>query len=400
MNVDTKLREASESVRQARREVKFSSRSPSRRGRSKPGPVVAVLAGMALVISIGVPAMLTTPGNDGVGDAEQSESNGSLPGQSVSATSVDDWVEPSISGGQLEEGGPVPPELRAYWALVGTLESVGTEPQWLCPPHPNRGYSFILDAAEVPPELAFELSGHSPVSSGTRDMGPTCEQTPALVLLAWTDQSELEATAGASVWASLTRFEDACPPGSCSFEGRTDHSDGLTVNGRPARLFEYQGTHELWWVDSDGVPLHGVFSGLSTDEVVSLASEIGVDPDTHLADTPTNLVAGLEVVKREPSVGVWTPTVSHDKTYEIDGTSVHVSARLADALGDASTPYTRFTSNVYFPDLIDLDETVGLWIPEGGNYLLFETDKGVKAAVEGAADKDAAVTIAQSLVFP
>lgn len=64
MNVDTKLREASESVRQARRESQFTSRPPARRSRTRRGSILGAVALFVLVVGFGIPALLYAPGTD------------------------------------------------------------------------------------------------------------------------------------------------------------------------------------------------------------------------------------------------------------------------------------------------------------------------------------------------
>ncbi|HJQ94675.1 MAG TPA: hypothetical protein VJ935_03075 [Acidimicrobiia bacterium] len=68
MNVDTKLCEASESVRQARREAHFTSRPPARRLQTRRRPILAAAAAFVLVVGFGVPALLYAPGADQTGD--------------------------------------------------------------------------------------------------------------------------------------------------------------------------------------------------------------------------------------------------------------------------------------------------------------------------------------------
>ena len=73
MSVETKLREASESVRQSRREAQFTSRSPSRRSQTRRGPILGAMAAFALVALIAVPALLV-PAPDDPADSDAAAS--------------------------------------------------------------------------------------------------------------------------------------------------------------------------------------------------------------------------------------------------------------------------------------------------------------------------------------
>lgn len=68
MSVDTKLREASESVRQARREAEFTSRPPQRRPQTRRAPILGAVVVFALVVGIGVPALLYAPTTEPASD--------------------------------------------------------------------------------------------------------------------------------------------------------------------------------------------------------------------------------------------------------------------------------------------------------------------------------------------
>ena len=82
MNVDTMLREASESVRQARREAQLTSRSPSRRSTARRGPILGAMAAFALVTLFAVPALLV-PAPDDRADSEAAASPPSAAGPQV-----------------------------------------------------------------------------------------------------------------------------------------------------------------------------------------------------------------------------------------------------------------------------------------------------------------------------
>lgn len=387
MTLDERLREASRDVHQA---AEQTSDRPLP-DRSQPRSVLVAASAAAFVFVLAVPVVLIR----GQGD------NGSL----STIASHEPTATPATTGAADEtaDTSSVPDEVRAYWALEGTLGSVGNEPGWLCPAKLNVGYSSIVTASDMPAELSVELAGQVPVESYFRDEGPVCNQPPGVVMLAFTDQTGSAATAGMTVYPSVTRFEDTCPPGSCSVagspeEGSADPSplDDLTINGQPTKLFTHAGLFQLWWVDPNGVPLYAQASGLTRDQMLILAESTTVDPATHLVDIGAELPAGLQTVEQAPSVGVWESGLSRTDVYDIegtDGTSIAISTRY----NSGETPYARYAANVEFLDLADLDGTKALWIPEGGNFLTFKSAAGVHVSIEGALTMEDAMQIARDL---
>ena len=79
--------------------------------------------------------------------------------------------------------------------------------------------------------------------------------------------------------------------------------------------------------------------------------------------------------------------------YDIDGTSVAVQARY----DSGQTPYSRYASAVSFLDLAEVNRSPAAWIPEGGNFLIFEESDGVVVHVEGALTIEQAIVIAEAL---
>ncbi len=383
-------------LRTAARDVNHAAESIPDRDSPKMqrSPVLAVAAGVLGVLVLAMPLFLTGGGNGAEGVAI------------APPTSATEQLDPDVPAGPQEDGGPVLSEVRDYWSLQGTLESVGSEPGWLCPSRPNSGYTFPVEGSAVPPELLFDLPEQEPIGEMNRDSGPTCDQLPALTLLAFTEAPRLDTTAGVAFWPSLTRFEDECPPESCSVVGspEEDGSDTtpleeLTINDRPALLFNHVGTYRLWWEDQAGVPLYSVASGVTREELLSLAEAATVDPFDHLVSIPETLPAGLEIVERAPGAGVWQESLSHEVKYRIEDEDIHVGLSRTGALGRLDTAYTRHASNVGFSDLVGVGDSTGVWIPEGGNFLFFMTDDGVLVSVEGAGSKEQAVEIAEGLVF-
>jgi hypothetical protein len=387
MTVDERLREASQDVHQAAAQLN-DRQLPDRPHRRS---VLVAVSAAAFVLVLAVPVVLIR----GQG------ANGSL----STIASQEPTATPATTGTADEspDSSSVPDEVRAYWSLEGTLESVGNEPGWLCPAKLNVGYSSIVTASDIPAELSVELAEQAPVESYFRDEGPVCNQPPGVVMLAFADQTGSAATAGMTVYPSLTRFEDTCPPGSCSVEGSPQEGlvdpsplDDLTINGQPAKLFTYAGSFQLWWVDPNGVPLYALASGLTRDQMLTLAESTTADPATHLVNIGAELPAGLQTVEQEPSVGVWESGLSRTDVYDIegtDGTSIAISTRY----NSGETPYARYAANVEFLELADIDGTIALWISEGGNFLSFKSATGVNVNIEGALTKEDAVQIARDL---
>ena len=149
----------------------------------------------------------------------------------------------------------------------------------------------------------------------------------------------------------------------------------------------------LWWEDPNGVPLAAKASGITRDQLVTLAESITIDPTTHAAAISTPLPAGLQVVDQTPSVGVWQSGLSRTEVYGIDGASVAIGTRF----DSSETAYSRYAANVTFLELADLGDTKAVWFSEGGNFHFFETGEGVTVYVEGAPTKEAAAQIAKDL---
>jgi len=387
MTLDERLREASRDVHQAAKQI--SDRPLP--DRSQPRSILVAVSAAAFVLVIAVPVVLIRgPGDNGLLSTIASQEPTATPATTGTA-------------GETADTSPVPDEVRAYWAREGTLESVGDEPGWLCPAKLNVGFSSIVTASDVPAELSVELAGQAPVESYFRDEGPACNQPPGIVMLAFTDQTGSAATAGMTVYPSVTRFEDTCPPGSCSVaggpeEGSADPSplDDLTINGQPAKIFTHAGSVQLWWVDPNGVPLYAQASGLTRGQMLILAESTTADPATHIVKVGAELPAGLQTIEQEPSVGVWEFGLSRTDVYDIEGTE-GTSIAISTRYNSGETPYARYAANVEFLELADIDGTKALWIPEGGNFLTFKSAVGVNVSIEGAPTMEDAMQIARDL---
>lgn len=364
MTVDERLREAARDAHRAAAALPDRRVSKSRRAK----PLVTVAA-FVLVLAVAVPVLLLQGG-------EEAGPSAATPGDRNVDTSE------------------IPQEVLDYWSLEGNLESVSDEPGWLCPPKISVGYTAIVDASAIPAALNYELPGQSPTDTYLRDDGPTCNQPAGLVMLAFAGGSQTDATAGMAVWPSTTRFEDTCPPSSCGVGDEEGASlEGLTINDQPATLHTHNESFRLWWVNEGGVPLYGEASGISRAELLAAAESIEANPATHIVEMNGDIPAEMQVVEQEESLGVWEPGYWRMDVYDIDGASVAVQAQY----DSGQTPYSRFASAVSFLDLTDVSGSPAVWIPEGGNFLIFEGSDGVVVHVEGAATIEQANAVAEDL---
>ncbi len=367
MNVDERLREAARDAHRAAREV-ATDRLPHRMTR-RPSFSVAAAAFVVVVIAIAAPLVL-------------------LSGAPGAGPSV-------ILSGDSFDTSEVPNDVVDYWSKEGTLESVGTEPGWLCPVRPNVGYTSEVEPSAIPPELTMGLPGSTPVESFFHDDGPLCSQPPSLVMFEFADDTDTEAIAGLTVWPSLSRFEDTCPLGDC---GAVDTEEGgsveeVSINGKEATLSVNGDSFQLWWVDPNGVPLYANGSGILRAELLALAESFEADVTTHTVTTAVDETSGLEIVQQGPSLGVWLPGYSQTDTYEIDGLTISVRSRFDRGL----TPLARYSGGVDVLQLTDINDSAAIWIPEGGNLLEFESPGGVIVDVQGAANLEQGIAIAEVL---
>lgn len=93
MTVDTKLREAAEAVRNATRQAEFTAQAPGPTRRRLSGASLALITGLAVLVSVGVPALIArdagSPGLGGVGSQtglEESPTGDPDPGLVVTTT--------------------------------------------------------------------------------------------------------------------------------------------------------------------------------------------------------------------------------------------------------------------------------------------------------------------------
>ncbi len=364
MTVDDRLREAARDAHRAANELPNRQMRPSR----VPRPLVA-LAVFALVLVVAVPVVMLQGGA----------------GAGPSASTPDD---------RSLDTSEIPNEALDYWSMEGTLESIADETGWLCPPKISVGYTAVVEESVIPADLNHELPGQTPHETYLRDDGPTCNQPPALVMLAFTDQSQTAATAGMTVWPSTTRFEDTCPPGSCGVGDDEGTSlENLSINDQPATLHTHNESFQLWWVDEGGAPLYSEASGISRAELLAAAESMDADPTSHIVDITDEIPGDMQIVEQKESLGVWEPGYWRMDVYDIDGTSVAVEAKY----DSGQTPYSRYASAVSFLDLAEVNGSPAAWIPEGGNFLIFEGPNGVVVRIEGAATTEQAIVIAEAV---
>lgn len=373
--VEDLIREASRDVQNAVATLP-DRRAPRARRTLKPVLVVAG-AVVAVFLLLGLPPMFLTenPRELEVG------SDGTVASTPTTSTPT---------SGESE----IPPEVLEYWALEGTLESVGVEEGWLCPARGNIGYTSVISDAEVPQELKLEIPDLEHRDVFNRDAGPSCHQPPLLVLLAEAGGgSELTFEAGMSVWPQLSRFEDTCPEDYCAFDGGP--VDELTINDQPARLHAHSetGHYDAWWIDASGTPMYAEASGMDRDRVLELIESIEVDPAVHRAVVDPDSLGDLNVALNQESRGVWEAGHWRMVSYEVDGTDVAITT----SYDSAFDPYARFAPFVDQLMLVEVHDSLAVWVPEGGNFLMYTNGDGIRVFVEGFVTIEVAVHIAEQL---
>ena len=359
-------------------------RSPRRTGRR---PLVVAMGAAVATLILSVPVVfLGGDGSDVRGPAISPD-----PVTTV-ATSPVVANEPLWASYGIDET-EIHPEVRDYWALQGSLGSLGDEDGWLCPVKGNFGYAFMAPEESVPDDLVFADLERDEQQRWYRDNGPSCVQPHLLVLLATPDPNLFPASAGMTVWPSTTRFFDLCDPESC---GTSAESSDVVIAGQPALLLthDYGGDHELWWTDVSGVPLYARASGLTGERVVELATAITVDALAHGALIDPAALDDLRVVSSQTRAGVWESGLSRSVVYNIDGAAVAVKTRYDSAFDPTAT----LAENVTFLELVELSDRFAVWVPEGGNFLSFRLSDWVMVSIEGAPSAQLAIAIADSIL--
>jgi hypothetical protein len=131
-------------------------------------------------------------------------------------------------------------------------------------------------------------------------------------------------------------------------------------------------------------------SGLSQERVFELVGSMVIDPVTRRAA----IQAGdLHVISDQESVGVWEEGYSRSVVYDIDGIDVQIRT----SRNASFDPYARFAPFVEFLGLVEVNDTPAVWIPEAGNFLIFDHGNGVEISVEGAPSLEEAIAVAEQL---
>jgi hypothetical protein len=308
-------------------------------------------------------------------------------------------VTTSVTTGSVDDG-TIPIVVLDYWALDGTLESVGSEEGWLCPARSNSGYTSVVNNADMPEVLKLGVPGLEPVEIFNRYDGPVCRQPHTLVMLTSTDNeaSGSIVEAGMTVWPQITRFGDACGDDTedcVQFVGGP--VERLIVNENPARLQLHSDTghFDVWWVDASGTPMYAETSGLDREQVLELVGAITVDPVTRRATVDTDTLGDLEVVSDQASVGVWERGYWRYVTYSIGGTDVAINT----SRNAAFDPYARFAPLVELLSLVEVQNLPAVWGPDNGGFLVFTSAEGVRVSIEGAPSVEEAIAIAARLTL-
>jgi hypothetical protein len=373
--IDDRLREGARDVQAAIASMEQRTLSGSSR---RPQPAAAFVAVFLAVLMIGFMVVML-----------RGESTSSVvahpPAQAVTTTSL------------VDDSG-IPRSLLDYWALEGTLESVGDEDVWLCPSWPSvGGYSVPVAEDSIPEEFILSLPNVEPIEVSNLAERPICRQPHVLVLFAVADGKTLESgvLAGMAVWPQVTRFNDDC----CGSETTMAFVGGpvteLTINEQPAllHLLAATGHISIWWVDASRTPMYAESSGLSQERVLELVGSINIDPVTHRAAVDADALQDLQVFSDRESVGVWERGYSRAAVYSIDGFEVVVTTS-RDASFD---PYARFAPYVKDLSLVEVHDRPAVWIPVDSNFLMFGNSGGIQVVIHGSPSLEEAIALAEQL---
>lgn len=133
MNIETKLRQGSQAVRQATSQAEYTSRSPAEQRRGLSGPVLAVASGLVIVALFAIPAMLSGVGSQspaGAGDSASPVVTSMTTAETAAAESWAEtlvwWVDtifPGDSAAQVTEYGEKGDLRAGSGSLVATVAS-------------------------------------------------------------------------------------------------------------------------------------------------------------------------------------------------------------------------------------------------------------------------------------
>ncbi len=312
-------------------------------------------------------------------------------GPAIDTASLD---QIALDPGLAQDHGEPMPEVLAYWALEGTLESVGDEDGWLCPTRGNVGFSVAIEPSEIPDSFKLGLPDQQPRLVLNRDSGPRCVQPHLLVMLASADTDVgSEYVAGMTVWPQTTRFDDVCGAG-CGWGGGT--VEAPTINGQPSRFqLGSDGHTDVWWFDASGTPMYAETYGLPQDRVLGVINAITIDPSMGRATVDAEALGDLEVVSNRTSVGSWKSGLWRSAIYDIDGSEINV-----DTSHDPTfDPRARFAPYIWTAALVDVDGAPAVWANNGAEYagLKFTTGDGIHVFIFGKLTAQQAVALAEEL---
>ncbi len=280
----------------------------------------------------------------------------------------------ALDPGLAQDSGEPMAEVLEYWALEGTLESVGEEEGWLCPSGGNVGFNAVIEPSEVPQAFKLILPDRQPSLVLNRDSGPRCVQPHLLVMLA---PAGTETGSGYS--AGMTVWPQTRERSGGRFGGT---AEDLIINLQPARLHLGSDGHTAaWWSDGSGTRMYAETYGLPRDRVLDLINAITFEPSMHRATIDPESLGDLDVVSDQLSVGIWGDGLWRNAVYDIDGTEISVDTRYEPTFD----PRARFAPFIWTAELVDVEGTPAVWADNGAGYAFFEfvTDGGIHVTISG-----------------
>ena len=294
----------------------------------------------------------------------------------------------ALDPGLAQDSGEPMAEVLEYWALEGTLESVGVEEGWLCPSRGNVGFSAVIEPSEVPQAFKLILPDRQPSLVLNRDSGPRCIQPHLLVMLAPArTETGSGYSAGMTVWPQTRERSGGWGGGT---------AEDLIINLQPARLHIGSDGHtDAWWSDGSGTRMYAETYGLPRDRVLDLIAAIDVDPSVHRATIDPESLRDLEVVSNQASTGSWASGLRRSALYRIDESEISVYTSY-DATFD---PLARFAPFIWTAELVDVDGIPAVWLNNGAEYagLEFTTGDGIHVFIFGPLTASEAVALAEQL---
>jgi hypothetical protein len=240
---------------------------------------------------------------------------------------------------------------------------------------------------EVPDELLFELptSVGVLVSESAADYGPICNQPPIVALVSPLSESPRRAL----VVTPLLSVDDACTSSDVTCIESVSQTDVLVGEVVGAAFVDSQrDLVTLVWTTSGGFPMRATATRISLDEVVTVAETIEVSESGELAPLDESSLAGLQIREAVLRPGEWQTGIVHAGVYQVDDHEFQVSAQFGSALSIVERPGGQ---------AVDIQGHEGLWVPDGGGFLLYSPRDGVIVTVEGLGSPAAAAEVAASI---